>query len=185
MVMGWIISWANGWVDYSNYFGEGVGIYKNWATTDFLVFKKIFLTIISCGHAGSSLLCRPFFSCGPFFRCGERGLLSGCCVRTSHRGGFCCCRARALGLWASVAVARGFSSGTTHVGTTHTLDHRINSCGMQALLFHSMWDLPGPGMEPISPIGRLILYPESPRKLHFLVFDDQPWNCPDPGGCGI
>ena len=93
---------------------------------------------------------------------------------------------RLWGLWASVAVARGFSAtGTNHVGTNHALDHRINRCGMQALLFHSMWDLPCPGMEPISPIGRLILYPESPRKLHFLVFDDQPWNCPDPGGCGI
>ena len=31
-------------------------------------------------------------------------------ARTSHRGGFSCCRAQALGTRASVVVARGFSS---------------------------------------------------------------------------
>ena len=33
-----------------------------------------------------------------------------CRGRASHCGGFPCCRARALGVWASVAVARGLSS---------------------------------------------------------------------------
>ena len=32
------------------------------------------------------------------------------CVRASHCGGFFCCRAWALGAWASVVVARGLSS---------------------------------------------------------------------------
>ena len=58
-----------------------------------------------------------------------------CCgARASHCGGFSCCGARALGAWASVAVARGLSS-----------------CGAQALLFRGMWDLPRPGIEPVSP----------------------------------
>ena len=33
--MGWIISWANEWEDYSNYIGEGADSSWNWGTTDF------------------------------------------------------------------------------------------------------------------------------------------------------
>ena len=33
--MGWAISQANEWEDYSNYFGEGVEISRNWATAHF------------------------------------------------------------------------------------------------------------------------------------------------------
>ena len=36
--MGWVISQANEWEYYSNYFGEGVEISRNWATTHFLIF---------------------------------------------------------------------------------------------------------------------------------------------------
>ena len=35
--------------------------------------------------------------------------------------------------------------------SSRALEHRLNSCGVRALLFHSMWDLPEPGTEPISP----------------------------------
>ena len=28
---------------------------------------------------------------------------------------------------------------------------RLSSCGSQAQLLHGMWDLPGPGLEPVSP----------------------------------
>ena len=31
------------------------------------------------------------------------------------------------------------------------LDHRLNSCGSGAQLLHSMWHLPGPRVEPMSP----------------------------------
>ena len=31
------------------------------------------------------------------------------------------------------------------------IEHRLNSCGTQALLLRGMWDLPGPGIEPVSP----------------------------------
>ena len=57
-----------------------------------------------------------------------------CSAWASHCGGFSCCRARALGTWASVVVAR-----------------RLSSCGAWALLLCGMWDLPGPGLEPVSP----------------------------------
>ena len=35
--------------------------------------------------------------------------------------------------------------------------HRLSSCGSRAQLFHGMWDLPRPGLEPMSPalVGRL------------------------------
>ena len=60
--------------------------------------------------------------------------------------GFSCCRAQALGTWASVVVARRLSSCGSRA-----LEHRLSSCGTQALLLRGMWDLPGPGLEPVSP----------------------------------
>ena len=45
----------------------------------------------------------------------------------SHRSGFSCCRARALGAWASVVVARGLSSSGARA-----LEHRLSSYGAQA-----------------------------------------------------
>ena len=36
--MGWVIAHTNEWEDYSNYFGEGVAISRNWATAHFLAF---------------------------------------------------------------------------------------------------------------------------------------------------
>ena len=53
----------------------------------------------------------------------------GCCVVVcvaSHCSGFSCCGARALGAWASVVAA-------------------------WAWLLHRMWNLSGPGVEPMSP----------------------------------
>ena len=31
------------------------------------------------------------------------------------------------------------------------LEHRLSSCDAWAKLFHGIWDLPGPGIEPVSP----------------------------------
>ena len=30
-------------------------------------------------------------------------------------------------------------------------EHRLSSCGSRAQLLRGMWDLPGPGLEPVSP----------------------------------
>ena len=49
-------------------------------------------------------------------------------------------------VWASVAVAHGLNSCSSWV-----LERRPNSHGAQAALLHGMWDLPGPGIEPVSP----------------------------------
>ena len=56
------------------------------------------------------------------------------------------CGARALGVWASVVVAPRLSSCGSWA-----LQRRLSSCGTQALLFHDVWDLPRPGLEPMSP----------------------------------
>ena len=51
-----------------------------------------------------------------------------CCGgRASHCGGFSCCRARALGVRASVVVARGLSCRGSQA-----LERRLNSCGARA-----------------------------------------------------
>ena len=52
-------------------------------------------------------------------------------ARASHCGGLSCCGARALG--------------------TRAPERRLSSCGARAQLLRSMWDPPGPGLEPVSP----------------------------------
>ena len=62
------------------------------------------------------------------------GATLSCGARAPHGSGFSCCGAQVLGVWASVIIAWRFSS-----------------CGSPAQLPHGMWDLPGPGSEPVSP----------------------------------
>ena len=56
------------------------------------------------------------------------------------------------GVWASVVAACRLSKCTSQV-----LEHRLSSCGIGAYLHGSMWDLAGPGIQPLSPAlaGRL------------------------------
>ena len=61
-----------------------------------------------------------------FSSCSEQGLLSGCGAQTSHCSGFYCCGAPAP-------------------------EPRLGGCGTQAELLCGMWDLPRPGIEPVSP----------------------------------
>ena len=57
-------------------------------------------------------------------------------------------RAWALGrgAQASVAVAHGLNGWGSGA-----LEHRVSSWGAQASLLCGMWELPGPGIEPVSP----------------------------------
>ena len=48
-------------------------------------------------------------------------------ARASHCGGFSCCGARALGVWASVVVACGLSSCGSWA-----VELRLSSCGARA-----------------------------------------------------
>ena len=69
-----------------------------------------------------------------------------CGAQASHCGGFSCCGARAVGARTSVVVAHGPSSCGSWA-----VERRLNSCGAQPQLLHGMWDLPRPGLEPVSP----------------------------------
>ena len=77
----------------------------------------------------------------------EVGATLCCGVCASHCSGFSCCRAWALGMQASVVVACGLSSCGSWA-----LECRFSSCGAQALLLRGMWDLPRPGIRPVSPV---------------------------------
>ena len=63
---------------------------------------------------------------------------------------------------ASVVVAHGLSSCGLQA-----LERGLSSCGAQATLLCGMWDLPGPGIEPVSPAlaGRFLstALPGKPR----------------------
>ena len=48
---------------------------------------------------------------------------------------------------------------------SQTLEHRLNSCGTWAQLLCGMWDLPGSGIEPVSPaLTGGFFTPEPPGK---------------------
>ena len=100
-------------------------------------FKKIYIFLAVLGlHC-----CAQAFS-----SCSKQGLLF-VVVRGLLIAVAClCCGARALGTQASVFMARGLSSCGSRA-----LQRRLSSCGAQAQLLHGMWDLPGPGLEPMSP----------------------------------
>ena len=55
-------------------------------------------------------------------------------------------RALGRGAEASVAVAHGLNGWGSGA-----LEHRVSSWGAQASLLCGMWELPGPGIEPVSP----------------------------------
>ena len=69
-----------------------------------------------------------------FSSCSKRGLLSSCSERSSHDSGFSCCRAEALG-------CMSFSICGAQAQQLEQLD----------LVACNMWDLPRPGIEPVSP----------------------------------
>ena len=105
-----------------------------------------------------------------FSSCGKWGLLFVALHRlltavTSR------CRARALGTWASVVVACGLTSCGLWA-----LEHRLSS------MVHGLgcsvacgWDLPGPGLEPVSPVlaGRFLTTapPGKPLEGDFFFFN--------------
>ena len=92
-----------------------------------------------------------------------------CSARASHCSGFSCCGARALGARGSVVVAHGLSSCGSQA-----LECRLSSCGARASLLCGMWDLPGPGLEPVSPAlagGFLTTVPQGkPRIFLYISF---------------
>ena len=127
--------------------------------TSIFKFVCLFIYLFIYGCIGSSLLHDGFLQLR------QAGATLCCGAQASHCRGFSCCRARALGMRASVVVARGLSSCGLQA-----LEHRLNSVS-RAQLLHGMWDLPGPGLEPVSPAlagGFLTTVP--PGKSCQLIF---------------
>ena len=73
-------------------------------------------------------------------------LLSGWRVRVPC-GGFSCWAAQALG-HAGIRICSGGLGQLWFRGS----ERRLSSCGTQAVLFHSMWNLPRPETELMSPM---------------------------------
>ena len=70
---------------------------------------------------------------------------------------------------ASVVVAHGLLS-SCGLGA---LEHRLSSCDAQVLLPCSMWNLPGPGLEPVFPaLAGRFLTTGPPGKSKHLVFNN-------------
>ena len=52
---------------------------------------------------------------------------------------------------------------------TWALERRLSSCGAWAYLLRGMWDLPGPGLEPVSPaLAGVFLTTAPPGKLGWI-----------------
>ena len=63
------------------------------------------------------------------------------------------------------------STGSRHAGSV-VVAHGLSSCGSWALLLHGMWDLPRPGLEPMSPAlagGFLTTAPPGKPSFWFLI----------------
>ena len=57
-----------------------------------------------------------------------------------------------------IAVCEPLTVAASPVAEHRLQTHRLSSCGSRAWLLRGMWDLPRPGLEPVSPcIGRQIL----------------------------
>ena len=111
----------------------------------FLIHLFIYLFIFGC--VGSLLLHMAFLQLR------RVGATLRCAARTSHHSGFSCCGAWALGTRASVAVAC-----------------RLSNCGAWAQLLRGMWDLPGPGIEPVSPaLAGRFLTTVPPGMSHLVI----------------
>ena len=83
-------------------------------------------------------------------------------------------RSTALRAQASVVVACGLSSCGLRA-----LEFRLSSCGTQAQLVHGMWDLPGPGLELMSPaLAGGFLTTAPPGKSYSQFFEEPPYCFP-------
>ena len=91
-------------------------------------------------------------------------LTSSCSVQTSYCIGFSC-GIQALGVWAWAIMLCRLSSCNSWA-----LESCLRSWGTQAQLSHSVWDLPGPEIEPMPPAlaGRFFTA-ELPRKTYHTV----------------
>ena len=103
-------------------------IYYFWLCWVFVSACRLSLVVASVGY--SSLWCAGFLLW--WLLVAEHGLQA--------------CGLQQLWLMDSVVVAHRLSSCGSWA-----LEHRLSSSGTRAQLLHGMWDLPGQGLEPVSP----------------------------------
>ena len=121
-------------------------------------FLKIFIYLF-CGCAGSSLLCRFFCNSGKW------GLLSHFGAQTSCSG-FAVVECGLQSICASVVMK-------TQQSLDFQTQFRLNTCGAWPQLPCSVWDVPGSGMEPMSPAlpgGFFTTEPPGKPETHFFFF---------------
>ena len=134
-------------------------------------FTPVFVLILTSPHASSLsfhsyrprkmrwpffffLLYCIFIAVGRFSLAAPSWGYSLVAVHASHCGGISCCRAQTLGTWTSVAEAHG-----------------LCSCGTQAEWPRSTWNLPRPGIKPVSPtLTGSFLITGPPGNLEVIVF---------------
>ena len=102
--------------------------------------QKIHTNVISLQFLNSSLLLAVLG-----LRCCAQAS-STCGWPASHCGGFFCCGPQALGVQVSVVATHGLGSCGSRA-----LECGLGSHGTWTQLPCSMWDLPRPGIEPVSP----------------------------------
>ena len=92
-----------------------------------------------------------------FSSCGEQGLL------------FVAVRGRLIAV-ASLVAEHGLQARGLSSCCAQALERRLSSCGARASLLRGMWDLPGPGLEPMCPAlagGFLTTAPPGKPCSHF------------------
>ena len=130
------------------------------------LFFLIYLFILFLAALGLCCCTRAFSSCGEqgLLFVAVRGLLTAVASLVAEHGH----QARGLQqLWhvGSVVVARGLSSCGSRA-----LERKLSSCGTRAQLLCGKWDLPGPGLEPVSPASAGgFLTTEPPGKSRILL----------------
>ena len=118
----------------------------------FFFFKLInYLFIFGC--VGSSLLRMGF-------------------LQLWRAGAILCCGAAGFSLrWLLLLQSTGSRRTRFSSCVLRALERRLSSCGPRVQLLRSMWDLPGPGLEPVSPAlagGYLTTVP--PGKSRLSIF---------------
>ena len=112
-----------------------------------LFFNLIYLFLAALG------LC---YCARAFSSCGERGLL------------FVAVCGLLIAVASFVAEHRLQAPGFRSCGAW-AVERRLSSCGTQAQLLRGMWDLPGPGLEPMSPaLAGRFLTTAPPGKPFFM-----------------
>ena len=71
----------------------------------------------------------------------------------------------------SITVRGPLTIAASLVAEHRLQTRRLNNCGSRAQLLHGMWDLPRPGLEPVSPAlaGRFSTTAPPGKPLHFIL----------------